>query len=141
MYSFNIIINMKKGICYNLFIKILLLLALIVSVISCSRKIVYVPVNHTETITETLRDTIVTFKPVTEYVFNKTSDSISRLETSYAISTCKTINGIMTHQLENKDTNINIQIQYKYIDRIKIDSVGYPVKGDTIIKTKTNYTG
>lgn len=120
---------------------IIIILIIAFTFISCSKKIVYVPVNHTETVTETLRDTIVTFKPVTEYVFNKTSDSISRLETSYAISTCKTINGIMTHQLENKDTNINIQIQYKYIDRIKIDSVGYPVKGDTIIKTETNYTG
>ena len=120
---------------------IIIILIIAFTFIGCSKKIVYVPVNHTETITETLRDTVVTFKPVIEYVFNKTSDSISRLETSYAISTCKTINGIMTHQLENKDTNINIQIQYKYIDRIKIDSVGYPVKGDTIIKTETNYTG
>ena len=53
---------------------------------------------------------------------------------------CKLTNNGLIHQLNNKDS-IKIQIQYKYIDRIKIDSVGYPVKGDTIIKTETNYTG
>lgn len=121
---------MKKG-----YIKILLLLALIVSVISCS-KVVYVPVNHTEIVKEMIRDTIINYKLVPQYVYVETKDSISILETDYSTSICKLTNNGLIHQLNNKDS-IKIQIQYKYIDRIKIDSVGYPVKGDTIIKTET----
>jgi hypothetical protein len=130
---------MKKSIYYNLIIKILLFLALIVSVISCS-KVVYVPVNHTEIVKEMIRDTIINYKLVPQYVYVETKDSISILETDYSTSICKLTNNGLIHQLNNKDS-IKIQIQYKYIDRIKIDSVGYPVKGDTIIKTETNYTG
>lgn len=38
---------MKKNIYHNLIMKILLFLALILSIVSCS-KVVYIPVNHTE---------------------------------------------------------------------------------------------
>ena len=120
---------------------ILLIFIIAFTFISCSRKIVYVPVNHVETLTETIRDTVVNYKIVPEYKFIETKDSISRLETSYAISTCKTSNGILSHQLQNKDTNIQTVIQYKDVYKTIIDSVGYPVKGDTITKTETNYTG
>lgn len=120
---------------------ILIILIIFISFISCSKKIVYVPVNHVETLTEIIKDTVVSYKIVPEYKFIETKDSISRLETSYAISTCKTSNGILSHQLQNKDTNIQIVIQYKDVYKTIIDSVGYPVKGDTIIKTETNYTG
>lgn len=130
---------MKKGIYHNLIIKILLFLALILSVISCS-KVVYVPVNHTEIVKEMIRDTVINHKLVPQYVYVETKDSISKLETDYSISICKLTNNGLIHQLNNKDS-VKIQIQYKYIDRIKIDSVGYPVKGDTIIKTETNYKG
>lgn len=120
---------------------ILIILIIFISFISCSKKIVYVPVNHVETLTEIIKDTVVSYKIVPEYKFIETKDSISRLETSYAISTCKTNNGILSHQLQNKDTNIQIVIQYKDVYKTIIDSVGYPVKGDTIIKEHTNYTG
>ena len=120
---------------------ILIILIIFISFISCSKKIVYVPVNHVETLTEIIKDTVVSYKIVPEYKFIETKDSISRLETSYAISTCKTSNGILSHQLQNKDTNIQIVIQYKDVYKTIIDSVGYPVKGDTIIKEHTNYTG
>lgn len=130
---------MKKSIYYNLIMKILLLLALILSIVSCS-KVVYIPVNHTEIVKEIIRDTVINHKLVPQYVYVETKDSISKLETDYSISICKLTNNGLIHQLENKDS-IKIQIQYKYVDRLKIDSVGYPVKGDTIIKTETNYTG
>ena len=120
---------------------LLLVITLLISLYSCNKKIIYVPVNHVETLTEIIKDTVVSYKIVPEYKFIETKDSISRLETSYAISTCKTSNGILSHQLQNKDTNIQIVIQYKDVYKTIIDSVGYPVKGDTIIKEHTNYTG
>ena len=130
---------MKKNIYHNLIMKILLFLALILSIVSCS-KVVYIPVNHTEIVKEMIRDTVINYKLVPQYVYVETKDSISKLETDYSISICKLTNNGLIHQLENKDS-IKIQIQYKDVYKTIIDSVGYPVKGDTIIKTEVNYTG
>lgn len=120
---------------------LLLVIALLISLYSCNKKIIYVPSNHIETLTETIRDTILEYKIIPEYKYIQTEDTSSILETTYATSTCKISNGILTHQLNNKDTIVKINTQYKYVYLTKIDSIFYPIKGDTIIKEHTNYTG
>ena len=113
--------------------KKLLIIGLILS--SCSPRIV--EKVRTEIVEkEVLRDTTiyVPFEKVIQK--NITLDTISILDSKLAHSEALISKGVLTHTLEQKETQIPVKIVYK--DRIKTitDSVRIkvPVKGDTTIK-------
>lgn len=63
-----------------------MLVGIVLLVASCSRKI-YIPVEKTVTVTETVRDTVVQVQLEKEYVKVITPDTTSTVETKYARST------------------------------------------------------
>lgn len=63
-----------------------MLVGIVLLVAACSRKI-YIPVEKTVTVTETVRDTVVQVQLEKEYVKVITPDTTSTVETKYARST------------------------------------------------------
>ena len=76
-----------------------MLVGIVLLVAACSRKI-YIPVEKTVTVTETVRDTVVQVQLEKEYVKVITPDTTSTVETKYARSTA-TYHGepLLTHTL------------------------------------------
>ena len=60
--------------------KALMLVGIVLMIAACSRKI-YIPVEKTVTVTETVRDTVVQVQIEKEYVKNITPDTTSTVET------------------------------------------------------------
>ncbi len=85
------------------------------SVLSCSPRIIQVPVRDTLTVTRTevLRDTVVQFVLPEESAANTTRDTVSHLETKYAESDAAVSEGILRHTLKNKPTEIETKIVYR----------------------------
>lgn len=90
-------------------------------------------------IKEVLRDTIITIeieKEVVREVIKQPQDTISKLSTKYATSTAQLNNGVLTHTLQNKQTEIPTKIVYK--DIVHTDSVYvYKEKPVDVITEKT----
>lgn len=90
-------------------------------------------------IKEVLRDTIITIeieKEVVREVIKQPQDTISKLSTKYATSTAQLNNGVLTHTLQNKQTDIPTKIVYK--DIVHTDSVYvYKEKPVDVITEKT----
>ena len=75
-------------------------------------------------IKEVLRDTTIYVeieKEVVREVIKQPQDTISKLSTKYATSTAQLNNGVLTHTLLNKQTEIPTKIVYK--DIVHTDSV------------------
>lgn len=106
---------------------------------SCKSKIVYVPIKETETITETLKDTVIDIQLVPYKDTIATKDTTSYLKNKYAYSWAKWSNGILSHSLGIFD--IKHPVEVKYVDRevIKEKEVPYPVKGDTVYTSQVKW--
>lgn len=92
--------------------------------IGCS-PVKYIPIETVKTVTEVVRDTSVIYKPIKEFVYIQTKDTVSRLETSFAVSEASYTNGQLNHRLENKDS---IQVKIEYKDRIITVTKEIPVE-------------
>lgn len=90
-------------------------------------------------IKEVLRDTTIYVeieKEVVREVIKQPQDTISKLSTKYATSTAQLNNGVLTHTLLNKQTEIPTKIVYK--DIVHTDSVYvYKEKPVDVIIEKT----
>lgn len=85
---------------------------------SCSPKVISVPVKDSTAISE--KET-VTFVPVeiplpSEFAQKETRDTLSRLETSVAVSEAVVSGGVLKHTLRNKKESVKAEVRYK--DRI-----------------------
>lgn len=99
----------------------------------CKAKTIYVPVQSTTTITETIRDTVL---DVRLQVFRDSvtvSDTVSRLDNKYAYSAAVWSSGRLSHTLGVKDVKIPVEIQYKEITRVDSLAVPYPVVEEVIV--------
>lgn len=114
----------KKSMRKSLYILALLL------IVSCSPRIIQIPVHDTLTVTKTevLRDTIVEIQLPDETMVATTLDTTSHLETTYAYSEATVSNGVLNHILGTKNTPIKEKIVYKdkIITEIQVREV--PVK-------------
>ena len=103
---------------------ILLSAVLLFLLIGCT-KTVYVPVEHTKTITKTVVDTFVEIVTPPEKVINTTTDTTSVISTLYATSTAVVSNGLLTHELTQHARKDSVKAQTVYIH--ETDSVPYPM--------------
>ena len=97
-----------------------MLVGIVLLVASCSRKI-YIPVEKTVTVTETVRDTVVQVQLEKEYVKVITPDTTSTVETKYARSTATYHgeSGLLEHDIENKQDSIPVKVVYKEKEVVK----------------------
>lgn len=109
--------------------KALMLVGIVLMIAACSRKI-YIPVEKTVTVTETVRDTVVQVQIEKEYVKNITPDTTSTVETKYARSTATYHgeSGLLEHDIENKQDSIPVKVVYKDKEVIKEIPAPYPVE-------------
>lgn len=99
-------------------VHILFLLAAAVALTGCSPKVISVPVKDSSAISE--RET-VTFVPVeiplpSEFAQRETRDTLSRLETSVAVSEAVVSGGVLKHTLRNKKEPVKTEVKYR--DRV-----------------------
>lgn len=99
-------------------IRILSLLTAAAILMGCSPKVISVPVKDSSAISE--KET-VTFVPVeiplpSEFAQRETKDTLSRLETSVAVSEAVVSGGVLKHTLQNKKASVKAEVKYK--DRI-----------------------
>lgn len=117
----------------------LIITALFVLLLTSCAKTLYIPVERTRTITETLHDTVVITKLEKETTKQTLRDTTSTIETKYAISTAtwhSTV-GELSHELSTKDTPFEVRIQY--VERVVVDSipVPYPVEVEKLVDKPT----
>lgn len=86
--------------------------------------------------TEIYRDSMLMMKGLIEKSSN-VSDSVSHLETSYALSDAAIKNGRLYHSIENKDS-IPVRIQFVFIEVEKRDTL-FVEKSDTVYQEKKVY--
>lgn len=102
-----------------------------VALSSCAR-VQYVPVERVRTVTQTLRDTVVTIKLEKETVAQTVADTTSTVETRYArsVATWHGSSSTLEHRITTKEQPIEVQV--KYVERRIVDSVPapYPVYVD-----------
>lgn len=117
---------------------LILFLAVISMLWSCKvQKPDTIYITNTKIEKEYIRDTVVKLKVDSVYLEKQTKDTISELRTNLAYSKAFWSNGILYHSL-NQSGSIVTKIQYK--DKLKIDSVSYPVIQTKIVE-KTNSKG
>lgn len=106
-----------------------MLVGIVLLVAACSRKI-YIPVEKTVTVTETVRDTVVQVQLEKEYVKVIIPDTTSTVETKYARSTATYHgqSGLLEHDIENKQDSIPVKVVYKDREVIKEVPAPYPVE-------------
>ena len=125
--------SMKKDHLVSLIFILLAIAALLYTFAGCA-KTVYVPVQSTKTITETVHDTIVEVKLQTFRDSIVTPDTVSRLENKYSYSAALWSAGRLTHTLGVKDIDIPVTLQY--IETVITDSIAVPYPVETV---KTEY--
>lgn len=118
--------------------KALMLMGIVLMIAACSRKI-YIPVEKTVTVTETVRDTVVQVQIEKEYVKNITPDTTSTVETKYARSTATYHgqSGLLEHDIENKQDSIPVKVVYKDKEVIKEIPAPYPVEVEKKVEVPT----
>lgn len=118
--------------------KVLVLVVVVFMVAACNRKI-YIPVEKTVTVTETVRDTVVQVNIKKEYVKKITPDTTSIVETKYARSTATYHGelGLLEHDIENKLDSIPIKIMYKNREVIKKIPTPYSVEVEKKVEVPT----
>ena len=111
---------------------------LIICLCGCSRKIIYVPIHETDTVTvtETIHDTVVKYPLPVEVVTNVTLDTISNLETSLAKSTAIVDNGILKHTLENKRDSLPVRVEVKEVEKVVVKEKEIPVEVKVEVEKK-----
>ena len=115
-----------------------MLVGIVLMIAACSRKI-YIPVEKTVTVTETVRDTVVQVQIEKEYVKNITPDTTSTVETKYARSTATYHgqSGLLEHDIENKQDSIPVKVVYKDREVIKEIPAPYPVEVEKKVEVPT----
>lgn len=86
--------------------------------------------------TEIYRDSLLMMKGLIEKSSN-ISDSVSHLETSYALSDAAIKNGRLYHSIENKDS-IPVSVRFIFIEVEKLDTLLIE-KSDTVYQEKKVY--
>jgi len=104
---------------------------------ACTRK-VYVPVESTTVITETVRDTIVKVKLATYRDTITTPDTISHLSNPYAESYARVSGGQLHHSLTSNAPEVDVKTVIVYRDKNVIKKVPYPV--DRIVNVEKPLT-
>lgn len=107
---------------------ILLFVLFMSAVCSCKPHIKYVPVTVTEKMVETIRDTVITFRPVIYRDTITTGDTISFVENEYAQSYARWTGGELSHSLKMKDQDIPIKVQYIEKEKTVEVPTPYPVE-------------
>ena len=109
----------------------LLYLVIVLFAVSCTRT-VYIPAIRTQIAKET--DTLVETQLVPYRDSVVTEDTVSYLANPYAESWAGVINGKLSHSLNIKDSPVTVpgKVYYFFVH----DSVGYPVKGDTVYRER-----
>lgn len=81
---------------------------------SCSPRVItnteVVYLKDTLSVTVNTRDTVFLASVPEESVCNQTKDTVSHLETAVATSDASVSDGILTHTLENKKTNLKTEV-------------------------------
>lgn len=103
------------------------IIALFLCLTSCT-KTVYVPVEHTKTVTVTERDTVVDVKLEKEVVRVKTRDTIAHAQTRYAIAQARWSGEHEQLALNLENKQVSIPVETKYVERFVTDSIPYPVE-------------
>lgn len=95
------------------------------AVTSCAR-VQYVPVERVRTVTQTLRDTVVSVQLERETVAQTVADTTSTVETRYArsVATWHGARAVLEHRITTKEQPIEVQV--KYVERRIVDSVPAP---------------
>ena len=104
---------------------------------ACTRK-VYVPIESTTVITETVRDTIVKVKLATYRDTITTPDTLSYLSNPYAESYARVSDGIVHHSLTSNAPEVDVKTVIVYRDKNVIKRVPYPV--EKIVKVEKPLT-
>lgn len=100
----------------------------VVILLSCKTRQIPVFIEKTVTDSIYLIDTLVEVKLEPYIVERYTSDTISHLETRYSSSTAKIDNGVLYHNLKQKDTIVKINTKIEYRDKIIKEPVPYEVE-------------
>lgn len=118
--------------------KALMLVGIVLMITACSRKI-FIPVEKTVTVTETVRDTVVQVQIEKEYVKSITPDTTSTIETKYARSTATYHgeSGLLEHDIENKQDCIPVKVVYKDKEIVKEVPAPYPVEVEKKVEVPT----
>ena len=118
--------------------KALMLVGIVLMITACSRKI-FIPVEKTVTVTETVRDTVVQVQIEKEYVKSITPDTTSTIETKYACSTATYHgeSGLLEHNIENKQDCIPVKVVYKDKEIVKEVPAPYPVEVEKKVEVPT----
>lgn len=118
--------------------KALMLVGIVLMITACSRKI-FIPVEKTVTVTETVRDTVVQVQIEKEYVKSITPDTTSTIETKYARSTATYHgeSGLLEHNIENKQDCIPVKVVYKDKEIVKEVPAPYPVEVEKKVEVPT----
>ena len=111
------------------------IIILMSSIWGCTRK-VYVPVETTTVITETVRDTIVKVKLATYRDTITTPDTLSHLSNPYAESYARVSGGLLHHSLTSNAPEVEVKTVIKYRDREVIKKEPYPVKVEKIVEVE-----
>lgn len=90
-------------------------------------------VSRYEKSTQVYKDSLVLMKGLAEKSSN-VADSVSHLETSYAMSDAAIRNGKLHHSIENRDS-IPGQMKYIFLERVEKDTV-WVEKKDTVYSQK-----
>lgn len=107
-----------------------IVVAVLTVVILLSCKTRQIPVFIEKTVTDSiyLIDTLVEVKLEPYVVERYTSDTISHLEARYSSSTAKIDNGVLYHNLKQKDTIVKINTKIEYRNKIIKEPVPYEVE-------------
>lgn len=106
--------------------------------VSCAKSL-YIPIERTRTITETLHDTVIITKLEHETQSQILRDTTSTVQTKYAISTAVWHGAVgqLEHNIMTKDTPFEVRVQY--VERVVVDSipVPYSVEVEKIVEKPT----
>lgn len=127
-----------KKFC-KIYVTLLLTAALVLLFTGCKSKTVYVPINETEIVKETARDTIIDVHLVPYKDSIAVQDTTSYLENKYAYSWAYWSNGTLHHSLGIFDKNIQYIIKYIDRDVVRYKEIPIEVPGEPVYINQLNW--
>ncbi|MBQ2979681.1 MAG: hypothetical protein IJE18_06190 [Bacteroidaceae bacterium] len=104
----------------------LLTAIMVLLMVSCAARTVYVPAYKVHSVTTTMVDTMVEVQIPEERVTNVTTDTTSVIHTSYATSTAEVIDGVLWHRLVQPSRKDSVPAKVQIVQMT--DSIPYPVE-------------
>lgn len=104
----------------------LLTAIMLLLMVSCAARTVYVPAYKVHRVTTTMVDTMVEVQIPEERVTNVTTDTTSVIHTSYATSTAEVIDGVLWHTLVQPSRKDSVPAKVPIVQIT--DSIPYPVE-------------